>query len=115
MKSFYWYEAVYEIVRLIPKGRVTTYGLIAQYLGIPSARMVGKALNLLKNANPSDIPAHRVVNARGELTGRHAFATPKLMQSLLESEGVRIRNHRVVDFEQICWNPSVELLKEKPH
>jgi len=96
-------------VKLIPPGKVTTYGAIATYLGSAiSSRMVGWALNASMAAQQA-IPAHRVVNRRGELTGKIHFATPQQMQQLLENEGVCIENDRVKNFEIIFWNPVVEL------
>jgi methylated-DNA-protein-cysteine methyltransferase-like protein len=95
-------------VKEIPKGRVTTYGTIAHYLGLKSgARMVGYAMNAA-HALP-DVPAQRVVNRQGLLTGKHHFATPTRMQELLEADGVRVENDRVVDFENILWDPEKEL------
>jgi methylated-DNA-protein-cysteine methyltransferase related protein len=99
---------VYEVVRLIPKGRVTSYGAIGAYLGAKSsARMVGWAMN---NAhNMPDIPAHRVLNRQGLLTGRMHFTTPTQMQELLEKEGIKVINDQVVDFEKHFWDPAIEL------
>jgi len=100
-----FYLKVYDIVRKIPKGRVTTYGAIAKCLGAPkSAKLVGYAMNLSHQYDPS-IPAHRVVNRNGLLTGKHHFATPTLMQELLESEGIKVVNNQVQDFEKVFWNP----------
>ena len=100
-----FYLNVYEIVRKIPKGRVTTYGAIAKCLGaMRSSRLVGYALNLAHQYDPT-IPAHRVVNRQGLLTGKHHFETPDLMQSLLEAEGISVRNNQVQNFEQVFWNP----------
>ncbi|MEM7103054.1 MAG: MGMT family protein [Bacteroidota bacterium] len=99
-----YYELVYEVVRMIPHGKVTTYGVIADYLALGSARMVGWALNQSFSAeNP--IPAHRVVNRKGELSGRNHFATPTLMQQLLENEGIQIEDHRIVNFKDVLWKP----------
>lgn len=98
----YW-EKVYEVTKRIPKGRVSTYGAIAEYLSLGSARMVGWALNQAHNY--PDIPAHRVVNRVGELSGRHMFATPTLMQERLESEGVVIVQDKVKDFNHLFWHP----------
>ena len=109
MKSESFFEDVYEVVKLIPAGRVTSYGAIAHYLGTRgSARMVGWAMNA-SHAMP-EIPAHRVVNRNGLLTGRHHFATPDLMQERLEEEGVQIREHQIVDFDKYFWDPAKELL-----
>lgn len=100
-----FYLRVYEIVRKIPKGRVTTYGAIAKCLGdTRSARLVGYAMNLSHQYDPT-LPAHRVVNRQGLLTGKHHFETPELMQSLLEAEGILVKNNQVQNFEQIFWNP----------
>ncbi len=97
-------ERVYAVTRRIPRGRVTTYGAIADYLALGSARMVGWALN--HSIGTANVPAHRVVNRKGELTGRLHFSTPTLMQQLLESEGVPIVDNRIVDFEQRFWQPT---------
>ncbi|RYD77971.1 MAG: MGMT family protein [Sphingobacteriales bacterium] len=107
MKSFY--DKVYEVVRQIPKGKVTSYGAIAKYLGTGlSARMVGWALNASINGeNP--VPAQRVVNRNGLLTGKIHFPTPTLMQQLLENEGVKVENDQVQDFEKHFWDPAKEL------
>jgi methylated-DNA-protein-cysteine methyltransferase-like protein len=96
---------VIEVVKLIPKGRVTTYGRIAKYLGsVKSSRSVGWALNNIKLDDT--IPAHRVVNRNGLLTGKHFFSGSNLMRELLESEGIKIENDKIVDFEHHFWNPS---------
>ena len=97
-------ERVYDITRRIPFGKVTTYGIIAAYLELGSARMVGWALNKSFSSNFS-VPAHRVVNRKGELTGRNHFPSPDMMQKLLESEGIEIKNHKIVDFEKVIWYP----------
>jgi methylated-DNA-protein-cysteine methyltransferase-like protein len=103
-----FFKKVYEIVRLIPYGRVTSYGAIARYLGSPgSARMVGWAMNASHNMN--DVPAHRVVNRKGLLTGKHHFEGTDLMQQLLENEGLQVINHQVIDFEAVFWDPNKEL------
>jgi len=108
MDSKDFFKKVYEVVRLVPPGRVTTYGLIAKYLGsIKSSRTVGYAMNV-SHTNP-DIPAHRVVNRVGLLTGKHHFSGTFLMQNLLESEGVKIKNDCVINFEKVVWDPSKEL------
>ena len=108
MKEFSFFENVYDVVRLIPKGRVTNYGAIAKYLGSGlSSRMVGWAMNAVHNK--PDVPAHRVVNRIGLLTGKHHFETPYRMQELLEKEGIQIKNDKVVDFKQVYWDPVVEL------
>jgi methylated-DNA-protein-cysteine methyltransferase related protein len=103
MENESYFEWVYELVRRIPAGRVTTYGAIADSLALGSARMVGWALN--KSFHLGDVPAHRVVNRKGELSGRNHFATPTLMRELLEREGVRVENDKVLDFERLFWNP----------
>lgn len=100
-----FFASVYEIVKKIPRGRVCTYGAIADYLDTGSARMVGWAMNH-SHAEDDKVPAHRVVNRKGELTGRHHFASPTMMQEMLESEGVVIENHCVRDFGKLFWRPS---------
>jgi methylated-DNA-protein-cysteine methyltransferase-like protein len=99
-----YYSAVYDIIRTIPPGRVSTYGAIADFLTLGSARMVGYALRQLP-ASMEDVPAHRVVNSQGDLTGRHRFNPPGLMQALLESEGVNVKNDRVINFRTLFWHP----------
>jgi methylated-DNA-protein-cysteine methyltransferase-like protein len=107
-KSFF--NDVYDVVRLIPKGRVTSYGAIAQYLGTKlSARMVGWAMNAAHHAKPK-VPAHRVVNRNGMLTGKHHFATPTLMEELLLKEKILVKDDKVSDFKNLFWDPSVELI-----
>ena len=104
-----FFEDVWDVARQIPNGRVTSYGAIANYLGTKlSARMVGWAMNGAHLVLPK-IPAHRVVNRQGLLTGKMHFATPTLMQELLEKEGTKISNDQVVDFEKKFWNPATEL------
>ncbi|MGJ8715072.1 MAG: MGMT family protein [Maribacter stanieri] len=106
-----FFERVYQVARLIPEGRVTSYGAIAKYLGAArSARMVGWAMNASHNMD--DIPAHRVVNKAGLLTGKHHFDGTNLMQQLLESEGVEIKDLQIVDLEKYFWNPFTELKTE---
>lgn len=100
----HYFDLVYEITRMIPKGRVSTYGAIADYLALGSARMVGWALNHCHHMD-GGIPAHRVVNRKGELSGRMHFATPTLMQEKLEAEGVKIVNEVVFDFSTLFWHP----------
>ena len=103
-----YFELVYQLVREIPAGRVTSYGTIAHYLGLKSgARMVGYAMNAA-HALP-DVPAHRVVNRQGLLTGKHHFATPTRMEELLLAEGVEVKKDQVVDFERRFWDPEKEL------
>jgi methylated-DNA-protein-cysteine methyltransferase related protein len=104
-----FFEDVWEVVRLIPKGRVTSYGAIANYLGTKmSARMVGWAMNGSFKVKPK-VPAHRVVNRNGMLSGKIHFATPTLMQELLEKEKIKVKNDVVVDFENLFWDPVTEL------
>ena len=103
-----YFEAVYDVVRLVPPGRVTTYGAIARYLSLRAgARMVGWAMNGC-HSRP-DVPAQRVVNRIGVLSGKLFFGTPTRMQELLEAEGIRIEQDRVVEFDRLFWDPSVEL------
>ena len=93
-----FFELVYEIVRQIPPGKVTSYGAIAACLGTrSSARMVGYAMNNAHNIHPP-VPAHRVVNRNGQLTGKHHFSTPTMMEELLRKEGIEVENDRIVDF-----------------
>ena len=100
-----FFERVYSVVRKIPEGKVTSYGAIANYLGTPkSARVVGWAMNASHDLD--DVPAHRVVNRNGLLTGKHFFSGSNLMRELLESEGIKIENDKIVDFEHHFWNPS---------
>jgi methylated-DNA-protein-cysteine methyltransferase related protein len=104
-----FFYMVYEVVRMVPHGRVTTYGAIAAYLGMKgSSRMVGWAMNSA-HSHHSPVPAHRVVNREGMLTGKHHFASPVLMQELLESEGVRVVNDKVVNFKNHFWDPGIEI------
>lgn len=104
-----FFERVYGIVRLIPAGRVTSYGAIAEYLGARrSSRMVGWAMNSSHSAKEY-VPAHRVVNRKGMLTGKHHFEGINLMQQLLESEGIRVENNTIVDFDKYFWLPSKEI------
>lgn len=105
-----FFQLVYEVVKLIPYGRVTSYGAIAAYLGTRgSARMVGWAMNASHNSLDS-IPAHRVVNRNGLLTGKNHFGGQSIMQQLLESEGIGIVNDQIIDFEKVFWDPKIELL-----
>lgn len=104
-----FFNDVYEVVRLIPKGRVSTYGAIARYLGAAkSSRTVGYAMNASFAVIPK-VPAQRVVNRSGLLTGKHHFGTETLMQELLEKDGVKVKDDQVVDFEKRFWDPSQEL------
>jgi len=110
MKDDTFFSRVFEVAKLIPYGRVTSYGAIARYLGTGrSARMVGWAMNA-SHLQPENVPAHRVVNQIGLLTGKHHFDGPDVMKQLLESEGVSIINNKVKDFENLFWDPSKELL-----
>ncbi len=102
-----FFDKVYVVVRQIPEGRVSTYGAIGKYLGsAKSARMVGWALNKC----PNDVPAHRVVNQKGLLTGKIHFDGITLMQQLLENEGIVIENNQIIDLERYLWEPSKELI-----
>lgn len=104
-----FFDMVYQVVRLIPKGRVTSYGAIAKFLGSAgSSRVVGYAMNAAHGQKPK-VPAHRVVNRNGELTGKHHFAHPFQMQELLEKEGVKIKNDKILNFEKHFWDPQNEL------
>ena len=108
-KSVSFFEKVFAVVRLIPYGRVTSYGAIAGYLGTRgSARMVGWAMNAA-HSGTTDIPAHRVVNRNGLLTGKHHFGSPAMMQKLLENEGIEISNDQIIGFDKVFWNPITEL------
>ncbi len=108
-KDYSFFEDVFEVVRQVPKGRVTTYGAIAGYLGSRmSARMVGWAMNASHGASPK-VPAQRVVNRNGMLTGKHHFPTPTMMQELLEKEGVVVKNDAVERFSELLWDPQEEL------
>ena len=99
------FEHVYQVVRLVPYGRVTTYGAIARYLGsAQSSRMVGWAMN----GCPQNVAAHRVVNRKGLLTGKQHFGSNN-MQQLLEAEGIHVKNNQVVDFERLFWDPNINL------
>jgi methylated-DNA-protein-cysteine methyltransferase-like protein len=100
-----FFERVYEVVKQIPYGRATSYGAIARFLGTgKSARMVGWAMNAAHTL--PDVPAHRVVNHKGMLTGKHHFTGTHLMQQLLESEGILVQNDQIVDFETVFWDPN---------
>ncbi|MCA0349413.1 MAG: MGMT family protein [Bacteroidetes bacterium] len=103
-----FFERVYEIARLIPEGKVTSYGAIAKVLGAArSARMVGWAMNASHNLE--DVPAHRVVNRKGLLTGKHHFDGTNLMQQLLENEGIKVIDNQIIDFEKHFWEPKMNL------
>src|SRR4051812_1647936 len=104
-----FFQKVYDVVRLIPEGRVTSYGAIAKYLGTAgSSRMVGWAMNGSHREIPA-VPAQRVVNRNGLLTGKHHFGSPELMEQLLASEGIEVENDKVIDFKKLFWDPSEEL------
>ena len=104
-----FFEKVYEVARLVPYGRITTYGAIAAYLGSRlSARMVGWAMNKC-HVHPFPVPAHRVVNRHGLLTGKHHFGGQDIMQQLLEGEGIEVVNDRIIKFDELFWDPSREL------
>jgi methylated-DNA-protein-cysteine methyltransferase-like protein len=108
MSSADFYEKVYEVVRRVPYGRVTSYGAIARYLGAArSSRMVGYAMNM---SHSKEVPAHRVVNRMGVLTGKHHFPGVHLMQQLLENEGIEVVDDQVKDFDRLFWDPSESLL-----
>ena len=101
-----FFDSVFQVARLIPKGRVSTYGAIAKYLGTKlSARMVGWAMNAAGTAD-KPVPAHRVVNRNGMLSGKHHFATPTLMEERLLKEKIKVENDKVVDFEKLFWDPA---------
>lgn len=105
LKDQNFFEQVYDIVRQIPRGRVTSYGAIARCIGTgKSARMVGWAMNSCGTITPK-VPAHRVVNSAGLLSGKQAFKTPTLMEELLKKEGVMVKNDKVVDFKKKFWDP----------
>jgi methylated-DNA-protein-cysteine methyltransferase-like protein len=109
MDKLSFYEQVYLVVRLIPKGRVSSYGAIASYLGSKgSSRMVGYAMNASHSAFPP-VPAQRVVNRNGLLSGKFHFGSSNMMQQLLENEGIKVVNDKVLDFKNIFWDPTVEL------
>jgi methylated-DNA-protein-cysteine methyltransferase related protein len=104
-----FFGRVYEVVKLVPRGRVTSYGAIANYLGAKrSSRMVGWAMNGCGKF--SDVPAHRVVNRKGLLTGKHHFSPPESMEAALREEGIKVENDKVVDFAALFWDPMQELL-----
>lgn len=108
-KDLSFFEQVYDVVRLVPKGRVTSYGAIAAYLGTRmSARMVGWAMNGAHHVSPK-VPAHRVVNRNGMLSGKAHFGTPTLMEELLAKEKIFVKEDIIQDFKAKYWDPSVEL------
>lgn len=101
-----FFERVYDVVRQIPYGKVTSYGAIAKAIGSPqSSRMVGYAMNASHTMD--DVPAHRVVNRNGMLTGKHHFEGSNLMQQLLESEGIKVVENKILDFEKHFWEPNI--------
>jgi methylated-DNA-protein-cysteine methyltransferase-like protein len=107
-QSLNFFEDVYDVARLIPEGRATSYGAIAKYLGSPrSSRMVGWAMNGAHSKK--DVPAHRVVNRNGLLTGKMHFNPPTMMQELLEREGVQVKKDQIQNFKEIYWDPMIEL------
>lgn len=107
-----FFERVYTVAKLIPYGRVTSYGAIAKFIGAPkSARMVGYAMN--GSIGEYDVPAHRVVNRVGMLSGKHHFGGSRVMEQLLESEGITIKNDQVQDFEKVFWDPFKELNRDR--
>lgn len=104
-----FFELVFEVVRQVPKGRVTSYGAIAACLGTKlSARMVGWAMNAAGNVKPK-VPAHRVVNRLGILSGKHHFNPPSKMEELLKKEGIKVKNDTITDFEKLFWDPVQEI------
>lgn len=108
-KDSTFFEQVHEVARQIPLGRVTTYGAIAAYLGTKmSARMVGWAMNASFHAHPA-VPAHRVVNRNGMLSGKNHFASPTLMEEILKKEKIKVKEDKIVDFEKKFWDPGQEL------
>lgn len=109
-KNYTFFENVWDVVRQIPEGRVTTYGAIANYLGTKSsARMVGYAMNSCFGMVPK-VPAQRVVNRNGMLSGKAHFATPTLMEELLQKEGIQVEDDKIVNFTKVFWDPNIELL-----
>ena len=105
IRKKHYFQQVFETVRLIPEGKVSTYGAIADFLALGSARMVGWALNKC-GGEEEVVPAHRVVNRKGELSGRNNFGHPEIMAELLISEGVPVKNNKVQDFNQYFWHPA---------
>lgn len=109
-KNYNFFQNVWDVVRQIPEGRVTTYGAIANYLSVKSsARMVGYAMNSSFIVEPK-VPAQRVVNRNGMLSGKAHFATPTLMEELLRKEGIYVENDKIVHFEKVFWDPNSELI-----
>lgn len=108
-RQYSFFDSVYEVVRQIPKGRVTSYGAIANYLGTKSsARMVGWAMNSAHSIKPK-VPAHRVVNRNGMLSGKAHFATPTLMEEMLAKEKIKVEEDVIINFENLFWDPAKEL------
>lgn len=108
-KNYTFFENVWDVVRQIPEGKVTTYGAIANYLGLKSsARMVGYAMNACFHVRPK-VPAQRVVNRNGMLSGKAHFATPTLMEELLQKEGIMVESDKILNFEKVFWDPAIEL------
>lgn len=104
------YDIIYDVVRSVPKGRVTSYGAVAAAIGTKSgARLVGYAMNHCEGVKPK-VPAHRVVNRNGMLTGKHHFSPPEKMEQLLKKEGIEVKDDKVVNFSKVFWNPVKELL-----
>ena len=104
------YDIIYEVVRSVPKGRVTSYGAVAAAIGAKSgARLVGYAMNHCEGVKPK-VPAHRVVNRNGMLTGKHHFSPPEKMKQLLIKEGIDVKDDKVVNFSKVFWDPVKELL-----
>lgn len=111
MEKANFFDHVHAVARLVPYGRVTSYGAIAKFIGAPrSSRMVGYAMN--SSVSLHDIPAHRVVNRNGVLTGKHHFGGSRVMEDLLRSEGVEVLNDQVQNFKELFWDPSLELKRE---
>lgn len=109
IKEYTFFADVYDVVRQVPKGRVTSYGAIANYLGTKlSARMVGWAMNAAHTARPK-VPAQRVVNRNGMLTGKHHFKTADEMEALLKKDGVLVKEDTVLNFKELFWDPATEL------
>ena len=108
-KEYSFFKDVHEVVRQIPKGRVSSYGAIARYLGTSlSARMVGWAMNAAHAVHPP-VPAHRVVNRNGMLSGKAHFSPPSLMEDLLKKEKIVVKEDKIIDFNELFWDPSIEL------
>lgn len=104
-----YFDSVFQVVRLIPEGRATSYSAISNYLGTKSgARMIGWAMNA-SHSQKEYVPAHRVVNRNGMLTGKHHFPSPMAMQEALEGEGVEIKDDKIQNYKQVYWDPTVEL------